>query len=227
VSVSRLMPPTVLFVLHGIGRNCAAYRRDWASFCKAHDIVLCVPHFPEHEFPKHEGYILNPLAYKQFDDVVKSTLAACDPKKRAKIVLFGHSAGAQFAERAVLFCPSIPLSRTTVYLCNAGWYVLPERSSQYPYGLGGLPANMEKRVSKVAAWHVVLGSKDTKRVLVRFTEEANRQGGNRVERGRLFFRMLRDLHTNVHLHLVDNCGHQHKCIASYVQQNSIGGIYWS
>ena len=72
---------------------------------------------------------------------------------RARYDIYGHSAGAQFLHRLVLFKPA---ARYRVAVAaNAGWYAMPDFAVSYPYGLGasGLsPAGLARAFGR----HLVL-----------------------------------------------------------------------
>ena len=72
---------------------------------------------------------------------------------------------------------------------NSGWYTMPDTKVSFPYGLGGVPVSREKLVSAFAKPVVVLlGEEDNKRnAKLRTTPKADRQGLNRLARGKNFF----------------------------------------
>jgi hypothetical protein len=201
-----------IFVLHGIDRNRGAYRRDWSEFAGG-GVTVHAPRFSWARFPGHGGYVLNPAAYAWFDGYVRRRL---EGNVVDEVVLFGHSAGAQFAQREVLFCEALPLERTRVFLCNAGWYTWPDRRIEYPYGFGGLPGSAEDRVCRVRRWHVLLGVSDTGSKRLRLTPETELQGRHRLERGQRFFAALCKAHARADCVLV-RCAHDHTCMARVVQ----------
>ena len=61
--------------------------------------------------------------------------------------MFGHSAGAQFVHRFVMFAPG-PNLRTAIS-ANAGWYTTLEENVAFPYGLKDAPVDVD--VQELAA----------------------------------------------------------------------------
>jgi hypothetical protein len=107
--------------------------------------------------------------------------------QESPVVVFGHSAGGQMVHRYAIFG-----GRTDACLimpANAGWYTMPDTKVSFPYGLGGVPVSREKLVSAFAKPVVVLlGEEDNKRnAKLRTTPKADRQGLNRLARGKNFF----------------------------------------
>lgn len=107
--------------------------------------------------------------------------------------LYGHSAGAQFVHRFLLFVPDAPIDR--VVAANAGWYTMPDFTAEYPYGLRNstveeeaLNALLQRRLT------VLLGDADTltDQDNLRQTPEAAAQGPHRYARGHRFFEVARD-----------------------------------
>ena len=102
--------------------------------------------------------------------------------------LFGHSAGAQFVHRALLF-EDLP-RLNTAYSANAGWYTLPDMETLWPYGLQGVPADLDDvRLWVGRPMVLLLGDQDTDPAdpNLRRTPDANVQGPHRYARGEFFF----------------------------------------
>ena len=78
----------------------------------------------ESEVPSDQALIA--LIERVFDD------AGRDP---GPVHLFGFSGGAQLAHRFAMLHPHLTAA---VYAMAAGWYLLPDESIPYPYGLGDL-----------------------------------------------------------------------------------------
>ncbi len=107
--------------------------------------------------------------------------------RTTKYSLYGHSAGAQFVHRFVLFMPDARYERAIA--ANAGWYTLPTFEASFPYGLEGTPAT--EAGLKLAMGRdlvVMLGNEDTddSDPGLRNTERARSQGRTRLERGESF-----------------------------------------
>jgi pimeloyl-ACP methyl ester carboxylesterase len=101
---------------------------------------------------------------------------------------FGHSAGAQFAHRLLLFKPDLPVDGMVA--SASGWYTVPDPGIDFPYGLGQSPAesaNMSLYFGE--ALTVMVGALDTdpNSFDLRHNEWADAQGLQRVERAQHFY----------------------------------------
>ncbi|MGH7888319.1 MAG: hypothetical protein ACREPG_10660, partial [Candidatus Binatia bacterium] len=122
----------VLFVMHGVQRDGERYRDEWLPYAERAYALLLVPEFSASAFPGSRNYSAArpaksardndetaPAAYlaidKIFDWVVKTA-----GLKTSEYRIYGHSAGAQFVHRFVLFNSS---GRAKIAVAaNAGWY---------------------------------------------------------------------------------------------------------
>jgi len=102
--------------------------------------------------------------------------------------IYGHSAGAQFAQRFVYFVPRARLLR--VVCANAGWYMLPDLDVAFPYGLRNTPVtDADLRHALGLPLVVLLGTADVDphHPQLRHTPESEAQGPYRLARGKFFF----------------------------------------
>ena len=102
--------------------------------------------------------------------------------------IYGHSAGAQFVHRLVLFYDSPYLDRAVA--ANAGTYSFVSGKQDFPYGLRNIggPSSISKKVFQKNLI-VFLAEGDTIRdSYLNVSDEADRQGSNRFERGNNFFK---------------------------------------
>ena len=221
----------VLFVMHGVGREGERYRNEWRSYAEHARALLLVPEFSTASFPGRRNYSApqpadavdndgaTPAAFAAigqiFDSVVKANkLTASDFR------LYGHSAGAQFVHRFIL---SVPDARAKVAVAaNAGWYMMPEFETNFPYGLKGSGVSAESLQRALGRKLIVLlGEKDTdpNHPQLNRSAQAMRQGANRLERGQTFFysaeRQAETLHMpfNWELHTVPNVAHSNAGMA--------------
>lgn len=108
--------------------------------------------------------------------------------------LFGHSAGGQILHRFALFHPDNSAGR--ILAANSGWYTLPTREEEFPYGLEDTGRSRQELEAAFGNELVVfLGEEDDEdetRGSLRTTPAANRQGGHRLARGRYFFQKARE-----------------------------------
>jgi poly(3-hydroxybutyrate) depolymerase len=194
----------VLFVLHGVGRNAEDYLNDWIDQANRHNFLLVVPEFSKAEFPGEEAYNsgnlfdaagqLRPREQWSFSmiepifDRVRAQLGS----QRGDYLIYGHSAGAQFVHRFLYFVPSARVTRAVA--ANAGWYMLPELATAFPYGLKGTPVDEAAlRTALARPLVVLLGEADTdgQHQSLRHTPESDAQGLYRLARGQYFYAQAR------------------------------------
>ena len=185
----------VLLVIHGVGRNAAHYRDTWAPLGDRYNVLVACPEFTEARFPGARWY--NERAVSAAPDgpwavgalhrafaAIRARFGAAAPGFH----LYGHSAGAQFVHRALLF-DGLAGARGIV-AANAGWYTLPVAERPFPYGLGGTRLDDAALRDRFAApLTVLLGEADTDphHPQLRRNAEADAQGLTRFERGQFFF----------------------------------------
>jgi hypothetical protein len=103
--------------------------------------------------------------------------------------LISHSGGAQFLSRIVAFAGD---QATQTVIANPSTWVRPSLNVAAPYGFGGVygPADGEAalRCYLAARVTVLLGQEDVGSKNLARSEEAEEQGGTRLERGETVFR---------------------------------------
>lgn len=196
-----LTPETeVVFVMHGVNRDADRYRDEWAMLARQHGFIVIAPQFAVTDFPGSLGY--NTGYFTEADGGPRSrsrwSFAAIEPlfddvRQRfgtevSGYSIYGHSAGAQFVHRYVLFMPEARIERAIA--ANAGWYTMPDTGIAFPYGLGATPVGakgLEAALGKPLT--VLLGTADTDRADpdLRKTPEADAQGPHRYARGQAFY----------------------------------------
>lgn len=194
------------FVMHGVGRDADRYYAEWREHAHRYGFVLVVPEFTDAEFPGAAGYNLgnvfasdgsmNPepqWSYSALDpifDYMVEKLAS----SRQSYRLYGHSAGAQFAHRFLLYKPAAKLEMAIS--ANAGWYTMPDASVEFPYGLQGSGIETQSLEPLLARPVVILlGDQDIDPAhsSLRVTPEALAQGPHRFARGQTFYRQAAEL----------------------------------
>ena len=191
----------IVFVFHGMNRNAEYYLKGWIPHADENNLLIICPKFTNEKYPGtgyyHTGNIMNrtdgkgklqpmdkwvfPVADRLISEVKARTEAYESP-----VVIFGHSAGGQFVHRYVYFgaSPDVVL----FIPANGGVYTMPDYTIPFPYGLGGVPLSREDLAAAFAKPVVLmLGEADVQRVNLRVTPDADRQGLNRLERGKNFF----------------------------------------
>lgn len=222
----------IVFVMPGAQRNGADYRDIWAPFARQANALLLVPEFPSSAYPAPHAYNLGnmvdaeggPRAREQwtfnlieqlFDDVRLHT-----KNEAPAYYLYGHSAGAQFVQRLMMFMPEARVARAVA--ANAGWHTLPDYAEPFPYGLGGIELSavaLKQALERDVV--LMLGELDTDKghARLRNTPETARQGAHRLARGQTFDRRARQAATAVgatrswRVLTVPGVGHSNKAIA--------------
>ncbi len=190
---------TVLIVMHGLLRQGEKTRDDWVSLAQRHCLTVLVPEFDAQRLPTRLYQLggVDQTANREHwtFSVIDRLFGALNTrlKLHAKdYVLYGHSAGAQFAHRAFLL-GAVPKARLVVS-ANAGYYTWPvltgERAyAPFPFTLAGTPVSpddLNKRLQQSLL--ILLGENDTdpRHEQLNNTAEAKAQGIHRVARGERF-----------------------------------------
>lgn len=190
----------ILVVLPGRGRNGEEYRDDWVDEVRREGVLLLVPEFPSDVFSVDE-YNLGNLVAETGEPIPREewTFAVVEAlfdhvregvqSEQPGYYLYGHSAGAQFVHRFVLYMEGARVLHAVS--ANAGWYTVPDLSVSFPYGLRGGPPVSDGDVRRMVATPltVLLGSADDEPDAdgLRDDEGSREQGSTRFERGRHFF----------------------------------------
>ena len=196
----------ILMSFHGAERNADDYRDYWIAMANSNQFMVFAPEFSENNFPGGDAFNLanifddgdNPTK-SSFNPTNEWTFSILDPLfeniktavsgTQQKYNAWGHSAGAQFLQRFVMYMPN---SKADIVVCsNSGWYTVPDFSVNFPYGLknGELSTtDLTAAFSKKVIVH--LGKNDTdpnSSGLRHNTIVDNQQGTNRFVRGQYFF----------------------------------------
>jgi poly(3-hydroxybutyrate) depolymerase len=194
----------VVMVMHGQGRNAAEYRDFWIEGARAHGLTILAPEFDRDGFPTSREYNmgrvagaggnLRPEEARSFGLIEQVFDAARERLQidRDGFTLFGHSAGAQFVHRFMLFTPDARV--THAIAANAGWYTLPVFDHPYPHGAaeaGLTGADIERYLA--APLTIMLGDADTdtSQSSLNTDPEVMVQGAHRFARGRHVFELAR------------------------------------
>lgn len=222
----------VVFVMHGVQRNAQDYRDQWHQLAMKHGFLLLVPEFSKAGFRGSRGYNLGNVfdadgkAVAEVDWSYSAIEAIFDEARRRFSIssdvysLYGHSAGAQFVHRFIFHLPNARVSQ--IVSANAGWYMMPDYETDFPYGLKGSLVTPEKlkRALQLPVT-ILLGSKDTdpQHQSLRRAPEAMLQGEHRQARGYAFFENARaaakrlEVPFNWQLIDVDGADHDNRLMA--------------
>jgi poly(3-hydroxybutyrate) depolymerase len=201
----------ILFVFHGMKRNASSYRDYAIPLAQNMQAMVAAPCFDQESFPSKnyaQGNILNEdgsfqprkdWSFTLGSEVIRAVLAREGNPQRPHFLL-GHSAGGQFVVRYAAVETS---SARRIVAANPGTYAFPRTDWEWPYGFGKLPSSLrgEENLRRFLAvpLTVMLGQGDTQPTSEAgnfdASPEANREGANRLERGRNFFEAGRKLAT--------------------------------
>lgn len=199
---SECAAPAVLVVFHGNGRGAESYRDSARTVADRSCFTIYAPLFDEERFPSwryhragviDDGQLRDPEVWTielvgDLIDWIRDREGAGAP-----IYLFGHSAGGQFLSRYAAYAEPRDVER--IVLANPSTYVLPTTDEAAPYGFGGLPEGMDPdpllQAYLAAPVTVYLGSEDTGDESLTRNAQADRQGDDRLDRGRQTFDMAR------------------------------------
>jgi len=161
----------IVFVMHGDSRSGLLYLKEWAQYAEKENFLLLCPELPKDQFdywayncgniydsqkksfnPK-EQWTFN-LIEQLFDFAVadREMLTRC-------YCIFGHSSGAQFVHRMVIFMPE---GRFSLAIANgAGWYTLSDFDRPFYSGLKNT-AVTDDQLKKAFAKNLIIlmGEKD-------------------------------------------------------------------
>jgi poly(3-hydroxybutyrate) depolymerase len=224
----------VVFVMHGKDRNGRDYRDDWIPYAEEKGVLLLAPEFSQWDYPGSSGYNLGNMftvtgeknskalwsftAVEEIFDFVRTITHS----RVEQYSIYGHSAGAQFVHRLLMFCPEARVKKAIA--ANAGWYTTPTDDNLYPYGLKGsgvadscTSSAFRRRLT------ILLGADDTNPFHngLRKTREAMAQGIHRLARGCSFYETARKESVEQQvpllwqLQIIPGVGHSNSAMASY------------
>ncbi|MDT8419223.1 MAG: hypothetical protein RQ754_02225 [Desulfuromonadales bacterium] len=212
----------VLFFMHGADRRAEHIPGAAAELLEKFNILLILPEFSEELFPGIESYQYGnvgtkPRALWSFpvNDRIFRYVRQITGSHQQKYYVWGNSAGAQFVHRQILLGVHQYIEKA--FASNAGVYTLPTNGDDpYPFSIKGLGlTNEELREVFSVDFFVLLGEQDLARdAYFLQSRPAMKQGGNRLQRGRLFYATAaseargRGLDFNWTLITFPGCGHE-------------------
>ena len=108
--------------------------------------------------------------------------------KVEKYDVFGHSAGAQFVHRYLIYKPQARVGKAVS--ASSGWYTMLDNAITFPYGLKASPAEA-KNLSNLFAQKlfIIVGEKDTDENSfgLRHNDIVDKQGLHRFDRAQYFY----------------------------------------
>ncbi len=189
----------LLFVFHGYERDAGSYLRSARRIARELCMTVVAPRLDQERFPSWryqragvgrgaDGIDLTqsigPLIAELVDWARKNVT-----KPDADYVLFGHSAGAQMLSRVAAYHP-LP-GPLRIVIANPSSHVAPSLKERVPYGFraAGAPPLESELLKRYLAQPITLylGSDDVGEFRLLKNRAAQRQGTNRLERGRAIY----------------------------------------
>lgn len=189
----------LLFVFPGYERNAGEYLRRARRVARSHGLTVFAPELDRERFPRARYQRAGVSAAAAEVDAERCMglfvrrLVAWGRERQgrpdAPYLLFGHSAGAQMLVRVAAYCPLEAPARIVV--ANPSAYVAASLIDPRPYGFAGR-GDLSAREDQLRAYvaqplSIYLGTDDTGTELLDDSLHAQRQGPNRLERGRAVF----------------------------------------
>jgi poly(3-hydroxybutyrate) depolymerase len=224
----------VVFVMHGTLRNGETYREPWIALAEPAGALVVVPEFSREHYGDSSTYQFGNMLTESGEPIDESkwTFAAIEHlfdhlkvltgSHRDNYFMFGHSAGAQFVHRMVLFQPNNRIALAVT--ANSGSYTFPDFEIKFPYGLQDSPLTESRLKSSLhVPMLVLLGENDTdpNDEYLPKSPEAMAQGPMRLARGHSFYRSAQAAadHLSVPLKwtkvIVPNVGHDNALMAPF------------
>jgi hypothetical protein len=223
----------LLLVMHGHGRNAEDYCESWVDWAAKSDYIVLCPEFDEDDWPGSAGYNLgnvftgdNGTGQVNPEEKWAFTVAEQVPRRAATdfalddrlFDMWGHSAGAQFVHRFVLFKPQSAVRYAIA--ANAGWYTAAAPATAFPYGLQNPVLHLGASYTRE---HLVImrgGQDDVVDDQVRTDPGAEAQGHTRFERAGFAYAAApaTDPHTNWQLIDVPRADHDQIAMSAAAQR---------
>lgn len=195
----------ILFAFHGSERDGNYSRTALIDEADGLNFIVIAPQFSELYYPGGDSYNLgnifqdgdNPSSgtlnseeiwsfsvIEPLFDAVKKSLGS----KVEKYDVFGHSAGAQFVHRYLIYKPQARVRKAVS--ASSGWYTMLDNAITFPYGLKASPAEA-KNLSNLFAQKlfIIVGEKDTDENSfgLRHNDIVDKQGLHRFDRAQYFY----------------------------------------
>tara|TARA_B110000467_G_scaffold91356_1_gene82579 strand:- start:316 stop:1188 length:873 start_codon:yes stop_codon:yes gene_type:complete len=192
----------VLFIVHGGARDSEKYLDIWKKFTEHKNIILVAPEFKRADYEDYEYLnisddygVLNKNLNEHLHNSLSIFFSFFKSKYNLEIdtyKLYGHSGGAQFVHRLLLFSDYDNVSSAVI--AGAGSYTFLNNEN-YPYGLKESNHLSDKKIKRYLSQRVtfLIGNKDIKKF--ESSKKNNiqgkaMQGNNRFEVGINYFNNL-------------------------------------
>jgi len=247
VPVYIYLPPSysssspLLVVMHGIDRNALSYGLAWTSFATANNTIVLAPEFNATDWSSSaygQGNMFTGsdgagslnvkerwtfTIVKDIERNISRGLGLLD----SSYTIWGHSAGAQFVHRMVLFAPDLMMK--TAIAANAGWYTAPDTATIFPWGVKHpfLTVKRQDLIDYTMRNLVVMrGTADTLRDSdLNVDSLSDVQGRNRYQRAGFFFQKGKEVNSALRWLLLDvvGSGHDYRKMATAAGEYLVKG----
>ncbi|MEH1898593.1 MAG: hypothetical protein V7K94_25455 [Nostoc sp.] len=205
----------IVFAMHGEKRNAKDYRNDWRKIYNSNsdsqaNFILLAPQFSQKYFPGYASYNLGNMFTKSlkrlksqdqwaFSDIenIFDFVKKSEKLQLSTYYIYGHSAGAQFVHRMVIFMPHARIRKAVA--AEAGSYTVPDKYMEYPCGLrkqiGNQLPPVELKTAFSTPMTIILGTKDNKLLSGEHDTYScdAKQGSNRLNRGEYFYTQVKKI----------------------------------
>ncbi|MBS0201485.1 MAG: hypothetical protein JSS49_01200 [Planctomycetes bacterium] len=186
----------LLMVFHGVLRNADEYRDHSIPMGNRFGALIVAPLFDADSFPKPKyqfgGIVRDGKAVRaeertgEYVNRIAREIRRREGRTELPYALIGHSGGGQFLGRLASF---VNTDATRIVIANPSSYTLPTLDQDFPYGFGGLPAELQNeemfKAYLARPVTIYVGSNDTIRdEYFDDSAQADRQGKSRFERGK-------------------------------------------
>ena len=216
----------LLFVMHGNDRNAKDYISAWIPHIKNKNIIVVAPRFDKRNYRYFfllESANSSGVINNNSNDYINSSISSFYNFFKSKFslhtnkyMMFGHSAGAQFTHRYMLFSKDKRISNAVV--ANAGWYTFLN-GADFPYGINNSPIDItpsDIRWFMSNRSTLLIGGNDISLNDVNSSRGAINQGRTRLDRANNYFNVMIDIADKENIPLrwtykvVDRVGHDYK-----------------
>jgi len=145
--IPRSVKPTskLLVVCHGVfsegtaERAASACLKTWTRFAESERVILVAPAFDNENYAASRagalgGYrslVGRHVGADEFLHEIINVYKQSNPKYDGRFILFGHSAGGQFANRYVVRYPERIIA---ALISSPAWFAFPDPDQRWPYG---------------------------------------------------------------------------------------------
>jgi pimeloyl-ACP methyl ester carboxylesterase len=213
-AASSEQPLQVLLALHGMGGNGTDFSRDLIQQADRYGWVIVAPTIEYGDWT-NPAVVANedPMLIQALSDYLDGLPRQLATRLHRKVLVLGHSRGAQLAHRFAEFQPERVLAVAAI---SAGTYTMPiaqptDGNLQFPFGVEDLQAYAGHPFDRegfegVAVW-VAVGGQDTNPADV--PRQWDRvEGSNRVQRAQAFEAAAQQLGADAVLRIFSSAHHE-------------------